>query len=159
MRISAIAAIGEKNELGGKNQLLWNIPEDLQHFKQLTHGHPIIMGRRTFESIGRLLPNRKNIIISRDVHYTVSGAIIAHSLNEALEEAQRDNTEEIFIIGGGELFSKALPLVTRLYLTIVHATFPQADVYFPDYSQFTKMVEKREGSSKNYLYTFLTLEK
>lgn len=159
MRISAIAAIGEQRELGAKNTLLWHIPGELPRFKRITTGHPIIMGRKTFESIGKVLPQRTNIIITRDPGYSVEGGKIVSTLNDALNIAKEIDSEEIFIIGGGQVFANALSIVTRLYLTIVHATFSQADVFFPDYPLFTKIIEKEEGNAGEYTYTFLTLEK
>jgi dihydrofolate reductase len=192
MIISAIAAIGEKRELGAKNQLLWHIPGELARFKQITTGHPIIMGRKTHESIGRVLPNRTNIIISRDQEYKVEGAIVVHSFEEAIEVAktnpprpvghpsaggdretfspplegeggglpENQDFHEIFIIGGGQIFTEALPMVQKLYLTIVHKSFPEADVFFPEYEkEFTKVVSREEGFSDQFKYTFLTVER
>jgi dihydrofolate reductase len=157
MRISAIAAIGEQRELGKSNKLLWHIPGELARFKRITTGHPIIMGRKTFVSIGKILPNRQNIIISKNKNFTVAGGFVVHSLHDAIEIARKN--EEIFIIGGAQIFEQALPIVQRLYLTIIHRTFPMADVFFPDYSQFTKIVEKEDKKSDQYIYTFLTLER
>ncbi len=169
MRISIIAAIGENRELGKENKLLWHIPGELPRFKRITTGHPIIMGRKTFESIGRVLPGRTNIIITRDPLYRVDEAIICSSLEKALTIAEEKDQKtvsakssgepkEIFIIGGGQIFEQAMPFVQRLYLTTVHQTF-DADVFFPDYSQFTKVIEKEEHEDGGYRYTFLTLEK
>src|SRR5258708_35493960 len=109
MRISIIVAIDSKNGIGRDNKLLWNIPEDLKRFKELTWGHPIIMGRKTFESIGRVLPYRTNIIVSRDPNYKVKDALVVHSLEEALEKAKMcAGSTETFIIGGGQIFEQAL---------------------------------------------------
>lgn len=165
MITSLIAAIGENRELGAKNQLLWHIPEDLKHFHDITVGHPIIMGRKTHESIGRILPGRTNIIITREVNYTVDGGVIVHSLEEAIDEANQEeknndsDKNEIFVIGGGQIFAQALPLAHRLYLTIVHASFPNADTFFPEYSQFTKVIQKEDHKSQGFSYSFLTVEK
>lgn len=179
-KISIIAAIGKNRELGKDNKLLWNIPEDLKHFREITKGHPIIMGRKTFESIGRVLPNRFNIIITRDQTFIVEGATVVHTLEEAIEasskyyvESSKYKTEkgrhttsyklpttenEVFIIGGGQIFEQALPVVYRLYLTIIDGTF-DADVFFPDYSKFTKVIKKEDHESGEYRYSFVTLEK
>jgi dihydrofolate reductase len=140
MILSLIAAIGKKNELGINNQLLWNLPSDLKHFRDITSGHPVIMGRKTFESIGRPLPNRKNIVITRDASYSAPGIFVAHSLDEALQLVAReqgskfeevDEEVEAFVIGGGQLYLEALPRANRLYLTHVDAEL-SADTYFPE---------------------------
>lgn len=158
-RISAIAAIGEKRELGKNNQLLWHIPGELARFKQITTGHPIIMGRKTYESIGRVLPNRTNIIITRDKNFTVPGAVVVASTDEALKKAKEaEGASEIFVIGGGQIFSELLPQTERLYLTLVHKSF-DADVYFPDYTTFTKEIERKDMVGPEFDYTFLTVEK
>lgn len=157
MKISLIAAIGENRELGKDNKLLWDIPEDLKRFREKTSGHTIIMGRKTFESIGRPLPNRTNIVVTRDVNYEQKGVIIVHSLEEAFRQVQ-NKEEEIFIIGGGQIFEQSIGLADKLYLTIVHKKF-DADAFFPDYSMFKKVVFKQEGESNSYKYTFLELEK
>lgn len=160
-RISAVAAIGEQRELGRNNQLLWHIPGELARFKQITMGHPIIMGRKTFESIGRVLPGRANIIITRDSLYTVDGAIVVESVEKAIEVAktQPGGDSEIFVIGGGQIFKETLPLTDRLYLTIVHKTYPDADVYYPEYPQFTKVITKEDMQGSEFAYTFLTLDR
>lgn len=156
--ISIIAAIGQNRELGKDNKLLWNIPEDLAHFKRITAGHPIIMGRKTWDSLPfKPLPKRTNIIITRDLDYQAAGAIVVHSLQEARTKVNQEK-DETFIIGGGQIFKEALPIVDRLYLTIVHKSF-DADTFFPDYSQFTKVVSEEDGDSSDYEYSFITLEK
>jgi len=125
-KVSIIVAIGRNREIGAKNQLLWKIPEELRRFKEITTGHPIIMGRKTHESIGRVLPGRTNIIVTRDTRYEIreEGAIVVHSLEEALEKAQdADGSEEVFIIGGAQIFAEALPTADKLYVTLVDRTF------------------------------------
>ncbi|MBI2074230.1 MAG: dihydrofolate reductase [Candidatus Levybacteria bacterium] len=179
MRVSIIAALDKKRGIGKDNKLLWHIPEDLKRFKDLTSGHTIIMGRKTFESIGRVLPNRNNVIITRDQNYKAEGAVVVHSLEEALNIAKetgetqgaKETNGEIFIIGGGQIFSQALPIVDKLYLTIVDARLDSppdsparrgefdADTFFPDYSEFKKIVFEQEGQSEKYKYKFLDLEK
>src|SRR3989338_6263693 len=106
MTISLIAAIGKNNELGKNNALVWNMPSDLKYFREKTSGHPVIMGRKTFEAIGRPMPNRKNIIISRDINYKKEGIEVVHSLNKALDLVQAENIKdgEVFIIGGEEIY-------------------------------------------------------
>lgn len=157
--ISAIAIISKNRGLGLENNLLFHIPGELPRFKKITTGHPIIMGRKTYESIGRLLPNRTNIIVTRDSLYAVTGAIMAASLEDALEAARKaEGNDEVFIIGGGQLFAEALPITDRLYLTVVDVEAP-ADTFFPAYPQFSKVVSKEEKVDWDYPYTFFTLEK
>src|ERR1700688_558975 len=121
--ISIVAAMGRNREIGKGNQLLWHIPGDLKRFKQLTMGHPVIMGRKTFESIvsklGKPLPGRTNIVISRDKNWSYKGAVIAHSLEEAFSKASNTDSEEVFIGGGSQIYEQALPHVDRLYLTLI----------------------------------------
>lgn len=160
MRISLIAAITTNRGLGKGNALLVKIPEDLKRFKILTTGHPIIMGRRTFESIGRVLPNRSNIIISSSPDLKVDGADVVGSLDKALRQAQgKPGSEEVFIIGGGKVFSESISLADRLYLTVIDRELP-ADVFFPDYSDFKKIISEEKHIDPSGLeYKFLTLER
>jgi dihydrofolate reductase len=160
--ISLIAAIGKNRELGKDNKLLWNIPEDLKRFKDLTHSHPIIMGRKTYESIGRPLPNRINIIITRDPEYRqkVDGVVVVvDSLQAALDTAMEREVNEIFIIGGGQIFEEAIKIADKLYLTIVDKEYPNADVYFPDYSEFKTVVAKEDRALGELKYIYLDLVK
>lgn len=160
-KVSIIVAFDEKQGIGKNNDLLFKIPEDFKRMKALSSGHPIIMGRKNFESIGRVLPNRTNIIITRNSDYTVDGATVCHSLEEAFQKARNsEGSEEIIVFGGGQIYKEALEkdLVDRLYLTIVKGDFG-ADTFFPDYNEFTKIIEKEEKESDGYKYTFLTLEK
>jgi dihydrofolate reductase len=124
-----IAAAGTRNELGKDNQLVWHLPNDFKRFKQLTTGHHIIMGRKTFESFPAPLPNRTHIIISRNEHYQVEGCIIVKSLEDAFKACEHEST--VFIIGGGEIYKQALPFADKIELTRVHHTF-EADTYFPE---------------------------
>ena len=157
MKLSLIAAIASENRaLGQNNRLIYHIPEDLKRFKEITLGHPIIMGRKTFESIGQPLPNRTNIIITRDLEYFVEGAVIVHSLEEALRQAQGD--DEIFIIGGGQIYQEAIKTADKLYLTIVEGN-PQADTFFPDYSDFKKVTFEEAHELDGLKYKFLGLER
>lgn len=158
-KINIIAAIGKNKELGKDNKLLWHIKKDLQRFKELTLNHPVIMGRKTFESIGRILPNRTNIIITRDKSLNIPNTIITYSVDEAIDAAKKsEGAEEIFIIGGGQIFKEAVNLADKLYLTIVDKDF-EADTFFPDYKDFKKVVFKQEGESEGFKYTFIDLEK
>lgn len=126
--ISIIVAVAENGTIGDKNALLWHISEDLKHFKAHTSGHPVIMGRKTFESLGRPLPNRHNVVISRQADLTIEGCTVVHSLDEAL--ALFPHEEELFIIGGAQIYAQALPLAERLILTRVHHPYA-GDTSFP----------------------------
>lgn len=169
--LSLIVAAAENNAIGKGNQLIWKLPADLKHFKETTQGHAIIMGRKTYESIGRPLPNRRNIVVTRQTDYAPAlpaeapggakaGSVeIAHSLEEALVLAVSD--PEPFVIGGAELYKLALPLAERIYLTRIHQPF-EGDVFFPELGPEWKEVKKEEGvvDDKNtYPYTFYVLEK
>jgi len=160
-RISIIAAIGTNRVLGKDNALLWRIPEDFKRFKAITTGHPVIMGRKTFESIGRPLPNRKNIVISRNagktpgIHPEVE---MASSLDDAIQKASGLDQSEIFILGGGQIYEQGMALADRLYLTLVD-TAPEGDTYFPDYSLFSKKISEEKSSDENFSYSFLVFEK
>lgn len=151
--LSIIAAIGDNRELGKNNTLLWHIPQDMKRFKALTTGHTVIMGRKTYESIGIPLPNRTNIIITNDKKFTAPGCIIAHSLDEAI---QKSKDTETFIIGGASIYSQAIDRADKLYLTKVKGTF-DADTYFPDYSRFSTVVSNVQKQDDRYTYTFLEL--
>ncbi len=156
--ISIIAAIGENRELGKDNKLLWQIAEDLKRFKQITAGHPVIMGRKTYESIGRPLPKRVNIVITRDRSYKPVGCTVAHSLDEALAVAQKIDPVEIFVIGGGEIYKQALDQADKLYLTLVKGTY-EADAYFPEYTAFDREILREEHFSDRYTFTYVILER
>ena len=160
MKISLIAAIASENRALGKNgKLIYYIPEDLQRFKKLTSGHPIIMGRKTFESIGQVLPNRINIIITHDQDYIAEEAKVVQSLEEALSFAQsKPGDEEVFVIGGGQIYQEAINKADKLYLTIVEDN-PEADTFFPDYSEFKKVDFEEEHETDELKYKFLDLER
>ena len=160
--ISLIAAIGKNNELGKGNELLWRMPADMQHFIKTTSGHPVIMGRKTFESIGKALPNRKNIIITRDKNYSRPGVEVLNSLDEALDNV-KNSTEEIFVIGGAEIYKQAMPIADRLYITHIDATEKNADAFFPEiipivWNEISR--EEHVADEKNPVsYTFSVYEK
>ncbi|MFA6257980.1 MAG: dihydrofolate reductase [Candidatus Paceibacterota bacterium] len=160
--ISLIAAIGKNNELGKGNTLLWHMPADLKYFKDVTTLHPVIMGRKTFESIGRPLPNRRNIVITRDLNYKKEGVELAYSLNEALNLFP-DQNEEIFIIGGAELFKQTMPVADKLYITHIDAKDKDADTFFPEiipivWNEISHT--EHEADKKNiFPYTFSIYEK
>lgn len=141
--VSIIVAIAQNGIIGGGNALLWHISEDLQRFKRLTTGHPVVMGRKTFESIGKPLPNRMNVIITRQPDYKADGCIVVHSLEEAIGSFPPE--EEIFIIGGGEIYNQAWNIADRLYITWIGAAF-DGDTYLPDeYLKELSGAESRTG--------------
>lgn len=156
--ISLIAAIDSRRGIGKDNQLLWKIPEDMKRFRTVTAGRPVIMGRRTFDSIGRPLPGRTNIIVTRDTGYRVDGCTVVHSLDEAFSAANGDGQGELFVIGGAQIYEQALPHAHKLYLTLVDGVF-DADTFFPPYPQFTKEVFREKGQGNGFTYTFVELEK
>ena len=157
-KISIIVAVGKNREIGKNNALLWNIPEDLKHFKEITTGHAIIMGERTFYSIGRALPNRLNIVLSQNPDLKIDGVTVCGSIAQAVEAGGK-YSDEIFVIGGGMVYAQTIGLADKLYLTLVDKSF-EADVFFPDYSEFDKIVTESEQFESNGLkYTFIQLEK
>lgn len=154
--ISIIAAIGKNRELGKDNKLLWHIAKDFQRFKKLTLNSVVIMGRKTFESIGKPLPNRINIIITRNRSWTPLGCTVCHSLEEGLVEAKKFN-KEIFIIGGGEIYKQGLKYADKLYLTLVIQEYPEADAFFPDYSEFKKILFEENHEENGIFFKFIDL--
>ena len=126
-----IVAIDKNRGIGKDNGLLWHIPDELKRFREITTGHPIIMGRKTYESIGRPLPGRINVILTRDQTYTAGGCVIMHSVEEVLEK-YGNSKEELFIIGGGEIFEELFPFSDRLYITLLDEEF-KGDTYFPEF--------------------------
>jgi len=158
-QISIVVALDKNTRAIGKGpDLLWRISDDLKRFKTLTTGHPILMGRKTFQSIGKALPNRTNIIITRDTNFKAENCIVAHSIEEALVEARKIEQKEIFVIGGGEIYTQALPFVDKLYLTIVESD-AKGDIFFPNYSGFSKEVfrEERKDEKTAISYTWVDL--
>ena len=160
MIISFVAAMGKNKVIGKDNSLPWSLPADMKHFRNLTTGKPIIMGRKTFESIGKPLPNRINIIITRDQNYKAEGCTIAHSTDEALTAA--GNAEEVMVIGGAQIYKEFLPKANKMYLTIIDTDF-EGDTYFPDYNveewKETAYEEYERDAENPYDYSFITLEK
>lgn len=165
-RISAVVAVDSKRGIGKNNRLLFRIKDDFLRMRSLIKGKPLIMGRKTYESMlfyteGKIIPGSKNIVITHDPDYAKKhqeGELVVHSFGEAMEEAKKDNPEEIVIFGGQKVFEQAWPIMDRLYLTVVEGDFG-ADIFFSDYSQFTKVLEDKSGESEGYKYKFLTLEK
>ena len=160
MKISIIAAIGKNRELGEGNKLIWKISSDLKRLKELTSGHAIIMGRKTFESIGHILPNRTNIIITRDPDLKIDGAEVVNSLDEAIDLAKKaPGVDEVFIFGGAQIFEQAIGRTDKLYLTKIDAENPRADAFFPDYSAFTKVIKRESGEENGLKFEYLDLTK
>ncbi len=158
MIVSIVVAIAENNAIGKDNHLLWKLPKDLKHFKDITAGHTVIMGRKTFDSVGKPLPNRRNIVITRDLKLKLAGAEVTNSLDEALKLC--DPKEEVMIVGGAEIYRQALTLTDRIYLTRVHHSY-DADTFFPEIKPEIWMetaVERHRPDEKHAVaYTFSTL--
>lgn len=161
-RISAIAAMDENRLIGSHNRLPWNMPGDMKYFKTLTTGHPILMGRKTYVSIGRPLPNRLNIILTGNPDFTAPGCVVVNSLDAGLEAALEQNNEEIFIIGGSEVYRQLMPRIERLYLTIIHHKF-DGDAYFPqiDDADWQEVFRQRHSADADnaFDYSFVTFDR
>ncbi|MEY4593834.1 MAG: hypothetical protein RIQ47_244 [Bacteroidota bacterium] len=160
MSLSIIVALSENHVIGSGNQLPWKLSADLKRVKALTMGHHLIMGRKTYESIGRPLPGRTNVIITRNGSYAPEGCVVVNSLAAALELAKEDS--EAFVFGGGEIFREALPLVNKIYLTKVHCVI-DGDTHFPELTSSEWIELNREefkADEKNeYDYSFVTLQR
>jgi dihydrofolate reductase len=164
MLVSIIAAVAENGVIGRGGQLPWHLSDDLRRFKQLTMGHTVVMGRRTWESIGRPLPGRRMVVVSRQSNYEIDtvGVCVAATLLEALQVGQAAGDDEVFIIGGAELYRAALPIADRLYLTRVHADVV-GDTYFPaiewDAWAVSITIECDEDSQNDHPHTFRIYER
>lgn len=158
MRISIIAAMAKNRVIGCNNALPWHLPEDLKHFRQLTMGHPILMGRRTFESIGKPLPGRTSIVISRNRDFDFPGVKAASSIPEAI--ALCGDSEEIFFIGGGELYRQAIGLANRIYLTEIQSEF-EGDAYFPeiDAGKWREISREKRASESGMAFDFAVYDR
>ena len=158
--ISLIVAMAQNGVIGRDNALPWRLPEDLRRFRAFTLGKPILMGRKTFESIGRPLPGRLNLVLTRDRGWCAAGVIVVHSVEEALERAGA--SEELVAIGGAEIYRLVLPFARRIYLTHVHADVP-GDIYFPDFdpTQWADVEYSTHPADGEHAYpvTFVTLER
>lgn len=159
--VTIIAAIAENNALGKNNQLIWHLPADLKRFKKTTLNHVVIMGRKTLESLGKPLPNRTNILVTRDKNYKAEGCVVVNSLKEALETAAKED-ENPFILGGAEIYKQALPFTDKLDVTFVHHQF-DADVFFPEIDKTIWKETSREDfkadENNKYDYSFVTFER
>lgn len=160
MNVSIIVATSRNNVIGKDNNLIWHLSSDLKRFKKLTTGHHIIMGRKTFESIGKALPDRTSIVITHQADFAAEGCMVVHSLDEALKSV--NNEEEVFIIGGGTIYEEVLPKADKIYLTLVHKDF-DGDTFFPklDYKEWeTLFREDHMPDEKNaYPYSFVDLRR
>lgn len=158
MIISAVVAIAENNAIGKDNQLLWRLPADLKHFKEITSGHTVIMGRKTYDSVGKPLPNRRNIIITRNTGLEIAGTEVVASMEEALQLCSSE--KEVYIIGGAQIYSSSLHITDKIYLTRVHQSF-EADSFFPEIDPslwIESDIEHHQPDEKNPIgYTFSTL--
>lgn len=162
MKISLIVAMTEDRVIGKQNRLPWHLPEDLKRFKQTTMGHTLVMGRKTFESIGRPLPGRRNIVLSRNLDFRPGGVDVAPNLAAALRLAEQAGETECFIIGGASIYEAARPLVQRLYLTLLHKSFA-GDAHFPawNWREEFRIAREETGVSDDgeIPYTFLVAER
>jgi dihydrofolate reductase len=160
MRISAICAMSENRVIGNQNKLPWHLPADLQHFKKVTLGKPILLGRKTYESIGRPLPDRCNVVITRDMQFQAPGCLVVNSIEHALKAVAY--SDEVFIIGGALLYHQTLAMTQRLYLTLIHQDF-EGDTFFPDISlqewAETERIHHEADDKNPYAYSFIVLDK
>jgi len=160
MPITAIVAMAENRAIGKDNKLLWHLPDDLMHFKQLTLNNPIIMGRKTYEAIGRALPSRTNIVLTRDAEFSADGCIIAHTPEDAITAATP--AKEIFVIGGETIYTQFLPRTTRIYLTLVEGVF-EGDAFFPELNplewEITENIHHPADARHKVAFHFKTLDR
>ena len=158
--LSIIAALSDNRVIGRDNGLPWRLPADLAHFKRLTMGKPIIMGRRTWESLPGLLPHRTHVVVTRDRDYRARGGFVVHSIEEAIAFA--GDADEMMVVGGATIYAQALPLASRMYLTLIHERV-DGDVVFPDFEQADwreTSRERHEADARNpHAYSFVTLER
>jgi dihydrofolate reductase len=159
MTVSIIVATGRNNEIGRKGGLLCHLPADLRHFKELTAGHAVVMGRRTFDSLPKgPLPERRNVVISRNLDLQIDGAEVVSSLDLALVKLRDEN--EVFIIGGAQIYKQAIDIADRLYLTKIHSTFADADVFFPkiDFSRWRETGRETFSADEKNPFPFSFVE-
>jgi dihydrofolate reductase len=157
MILSQVVAAAENNAIGKNNQLLWSLPNDSKFFKNTTWGMPVIMGRKTFESLGKPLTGRTNIVITSQQDWQAEGAIVVHDINEAMEAAARTDAKEAFIIGGGTIYKQTLPITQRVYLTRVHTSI-EGDAYFPELNkadwELLSQLDFNADDKHAYAYSF-----
>lgn len=162
IQLSAIAAMGDHRVIGYQNKLPWHLPADLKHFKEITFGHPILMGRKTYESIGRPLPGRTNLVLTRQISLEIPGIIPVASLEEALTKAEQSGAKELFIIGGADVYHQCLPVIDQIYLTHIHHTF-EGDAFFPELPaeiwEETSREDHVADAQNPYDYSFLLIRR
>jgi dihydrofolate reductase len=164
--LALVVAVAENGVIGRNNQLPWRIPGDLKHFKAVTMGKPMVMGRKTYESVGKPLPGRVSIVLTHDKNWRAEDVLVAHTLDNVLtlagKEAEKLGASEIAVIGGSALFKETLPLAAKIELTEVHAK-PEGDIYFPEYDRSAFRETRREGPFKSdkddHAYSVVTLER
>lgn len=160
MRIAAIVAMSENYVIGHNNQLPWHLPADLRHFKNVTTGKPILMGRKTYESIGRPLPNRYNIVVTRDANFEAPGCLVVNSIETGLAAVAEQ--DEVYVIGGALLYQQMLPRIQRLYVTIIHHEF-MGDTYFPAISpndwREVERIDHKADEQNLYPYSFVVMDR
>jgi dihydrofolate reductase len=158
MIVSAIVAVSQNGVIGKDNDLPWHLPTDMKYFKRTTLGHHVIMGRKNFLAMGRPLPGRTNVVITRNPTFTANGCLVVHSVEEALQRAERNGEKEVFVIGGGEIYAASMALWDRLYLTRVEAEI-EGDVFFPEWeeSDWHKVHEEAFPADEQNEYPFTIL--
>ena len=162
MKISQIVAVSENNTIGKDNDLIWRLPADLKFFKNTTTGHHMLLGRKNYDSIGRPLPNRVSLIVTRDTSYSAEGAEVFHSIDDAIQFARDAGETELFIVGGAEIYNQTLPLIDKIYFTEVHQSF-EGDCFYDeldksDWAEVSR--EYHEADAKNpYNYSFVVYER
>lgn len=163
MLVSLIAAASENNVIGKDNWMPWDLPDELAYFRSVTRGKPVIMGRKTYDSVGRPMPNRHNIVVSRDPKLRIENVDVVSSIDDALKLAEKDNPEEVFVIGGEQIYKLALPHADRIYLSRVHTTVEGGEAFFPEFdqSQWEMLKQERHDADEaNAIpYTIMVLEK
>lgn len=158
MKISMIAAIAKDRGIGYKNKLLVHLPADLQHFKKITSGHMVIMGQTTYESIGKALPNRQNVVLTLDKDWQVNDAKVLHSIEDAIEYAKASGDEEVFFIGGASIYQQAIKFADKLYLTLIDHQY-EADTFFPEYDDFKLVSESEEQEYNGIKFKYIELSR
>ncbi|MBE9056065.1 dihydrofolate reductase [Sphaerospermopsis sp. LEGE 08334] len=162
--ISLIAAISEDRILADSKKehirggIPWDIPSDIRSFKEITWRHPVIMGRKTYATFNHPLPNRTNIIVTRNIDYQAPGCLVFHSLYEAIQWSKMSETEEIFIAGGEQIYTQAMEFANKLYLTIVEGSF-EGDIYFPEFSNFGKLTKEEKLQENGFRFKFVEIER
>ena len=156
MILSAIVAVSENNAIGVNNQLPWHLPDDLKFFKRTTLGKPVLMGRKTYDSLGKPLVNRLNVVISRTDVQLPEGVVLVHSIEDGIKRIKQEATEEGFILGGGIIFEQTMNIVDRLYITRVHTHLDGADTFFPDIEegQWKLVWEEHHPEDEKHKYSF-----